>query len=161
MAKHKIHTHAREAKLPASNGMNATAEVRTFESLKVGDEASIEHTISENDIARFAELSGDYNPLHVEDAYAGTTSFGKRVVHGMFISSLISQLVGMRLPGKYALLMREFMEFKKPAFIDDTVVVTGVIIARSEATRIIELALAVTKGKEIIATGTAHVRVLK
>lgn len=141
--------------------MNDTADVRKFASLTVGDVASFEHTISGDDISRFADLSGDRNPLHVDDAYAGKTDFGKRVVHGMFIASLVSQLVGMRLPGKYALLMRESLEFKKPAFIGETVVVAGTILTKSEATKIIEVAITVTRGDVTIAAGSAHVRVLQ
>lgn len=141
--------------------MTDAAETRTFASLSVGDAASITRTIGEDDIARFSELSGDRNPLHVDDSYAGTTNFGRRVVHGMFIGSLVSQLVGMRLPGKYALLMRESLEFKNPAFIGDTIVVTGTIAAKSEATKLIELAVAVTRGETTIAIGSVHARVLQ
>ena len=136
-------------------------DVRTFESLTIGESASLEHMISENDIARFSELSGDYNPLHVDDSYATTAGFGKRVVHGFFLGSLVSQLVGMRLPGKYALLMRESLEFKKPAFIDETIVITGTIVAKSEATKIIELSINITRGGETITTGSAYARVLQ
>ncbi len=141
--------------------MSDAAEVRTFESLKIGDAASVARAIGEDDIAQFSELSGDHNPLHVDDSYAGTTSFKRRVVHGMFIGSLVSQLVGMRLPGKYALLMRESLEFKNPAFIGDAIVVAGTIVAKSEATKVIELAITVTRGETTIAIGSAHVRVLQ
>ena len=141
--------------------MTNTAEIRTFESLMVGESASIRHVISEQNVAQFADLSGDHNPLHVDDSYASGTSFGKRVVHGMFIASLVSELVGMRLPGKYALLMRESLEFKKPIFINETVNVMGTIVAKSEATRIIELAISVTRGDVSVVTGSAHVRVLQ
>ena len=137
------------------------ASVRTFESLKIGDSASLEHHITEQDIALFSELSGDYNPLHVDDSYASKAGFRKRVVHGFFLGSLVSQLIGMQLPGKYALLMRESLEFKKPVFINETVVVMGTIAAKSDATKIIELSITVTRGHDTIATGSTHVRVVQ
>ena len=141
--------------------MNNTAEVRTFESLKVGESASLLHQITEQDIGQFSRLSGDYNPLHSDDSYAREAGFASRVVHGMFIGALVSQIVGMRLPGKYALLMRESLEFKKPVFIGETLVIEGTIAAKSEATKIIELSIIVTRGGEIIVLGNVHVRVLK
>ncbi len=141
--------------------MNNTAEVRTFESLKVGESASLLHQITAEDIEQFSKLSGDYNPLHVDDSYAREAGFASRVVHGMFIGSLVSQLVGMRLPGKYALLMRESLEFKKPVFIGETLVIEGTITAKSEATKIIELSIIVMREGEIIVLGNVHVRVLK
>ena len=141
--------------------MNNTAEVRTFESLKVGESASLLHQITEQDIGQFSRLSGDYNPLHSDDSYAREAGFASLVVHGMFIGALVSQIVGMRLPGKYALLMRESLEFKKPVFIGETLVIEGTIAAKSEATKIIELSIIVTRGGEIIVLGNVHVRVLK
>src|SRR3989344_8126669 len=141
--------------------MNNAVEVREFESLTIGESASVERTIRAQDVQAFAEISGDYRPLHMDDAYALASLFRKRVVHGSFLSSLVSQLVGMKLPGKYALLMRESLEFKKPVFIGDTIVVLGTIIAKSEATRVIELAIVVRRGEEVVATGSVHASVLK
>jgi len=141
--------------------MKVATEEREFDSLRIGESALVERTIRASDVQAFAEVSGDYSPLHMDDAYATQSIFGQRVVHGGFLSSLVSQLVGMRLPGKYALLMRESLEFKKPMFIGDTIVVLGTIIAKSEATRVIELAIVVRRGEEVVATGSVHASVLK
>lgn len=134
-------------------------EDRAFDSLKVGDKASFERTISDDDVRAFADLSGDYNPLHTDDSYARTTEFGNRVVHGMFLGALVSRLVGMHLPGKRALLMKESLEFKKPVYIGDTVRIEGVVTSTSNATRIIELDVRLYAEKVLVATGQAHVRV--
>src|SRR3990167_3301720 len=104
---------------------------RTFESIAIGENASLNHTITAEDVHAFAVVSGDHNQLHVDDAYAKATSFGQRVVHGMFLGALVSQLVGMHLPGKRALLMKESLEFKKPVHIGDTVTVSGTVLAKS------------------------------
>src|ERR1700676_2055835 len=81
----------------------STARELTFPEIAVGDAFTVEHTFTETDVRVFAELSGDYSPLHVDPTYASTTEFGKCVVHGMLLASLFSRLVGMYLPGKHAL----------------------------------------------------------
>lgn len=135
------------------------ARDRAFESLTAGEKASFERTITEADIRTFAELSGDHNPLHTDDAYAATTPFGARVVHGMFIGALVSRLVGMHLPGKRALLVKESLEFKKPVHIGDTVKVEGVIARMSSAMRIIELDIRICVKDTVAAIGQVHVQV--
>jgi len=124
---------------------------KNLDDINVGDLASFERTITDDDIIKFADISGDYNPLHLDG----------KVVYGMFLGALVSRLVGMELPGKYALLFKECMEFKKPARVGDTLTVKGAVIFKSQASRIIELAIEIRKDKELLASGSAHVRVLK
>lgn len=135
------------------------AQDRAFESLTAGEKASFERTITEADTRAFAELSGDHNPLHTDDAYVAATPFGARVVHGMFLGALVSRLVGMQLPGERALLVKESLEFKKPVHIGDTVKVEGVVIRTSSATHIVELDIQIYVGDVIVATGQVHVQV--
>lgn len=137
------------------------AKERTFSSLAVGDSVTIEHTIQESDIEGFAQVSGDYNPLHTDETFAEGTEFKKRVVHGMFLGGLVSQLVGMQLPGVHALLIKETLEFKKPLFIGDTVRLLGSIVSKSEATRLIEIEISAERGTDTVAAGRVIVRVLK
>lgn len=133
---------------------------REFASIAVGESASFEHHVTADDVDTFATISGDSNPLHVDDAYAKATSFGKRVVHGMFLCALVSQLVGMHLPGKRALLMKESLEFSKPVYIGDTVSVSGTVGAKSESTRILSIDISITAGGNTVAEGAVSVRVL-
>ena len=132
---------------------------RAFASISVGEAASFEKIISEDDVRAFAVLSGDYNPLHMDDAYARSTSFGARVVHGMLLAGLVSRLIGMQLPGKRALLMKESLEFKKPVYIGDTVTVEGTLTRVSPATQIVELDIHIQVGGTLVATGNVHVQV--
>jgi acyl dehydratase len=132
-----------------------------FEDIKTGDSAAFDVTIREEDVQKFAELSGDYNPLHVDEEYAKGTDFGERIVHGMFLGALVSRLVGMELPGKRALLMKETLEFKKPAHVGDHLTVMGTVVHKSEALRLLELLLEIRTEKELLATGTVHVQVLR
>ena len=130
-----------------------------LEDIKIGDSASFERTFSEADVAAFAELIGDVNPLHMDDAYAQTTKFGKRLVHGMLVGSLFSRFVGMYLPGKHCLYLSQTLEFKQPVFIGDAVVVEGTVQSMSISTGIIRIALTIHKktGEEVV-RGIAQVQ---
>jgi len=131
-----------------------------WEDIKVGDTASFSRTITENDVNDFAKLSGDYNPLHMDENYAKTTQFGKRVVHGMFLGALISQLLGMKLIGKRCLYLSQDLQFKKPAFIGDTVKVIGEVKNKSESTHILDILIEIKKGEEILLISETKVQVL-
>ena len=140
---------------------NFAAVDRSFEALKKGDSASFERIINKGDVTAFADVSGDRNPLHMDDSYAGKTSVGKRIVHGMLLGALVSRLVGMHLPGRRALLMKETLAFKEPVAIGARVVVTGTITHTSAAVRLVEIAISITCEKTLVCSGTAHVQVLE
>ncbi len=137
------------------------AKEKIFDDINIGDSAFFERIITGDDLTKFAEISGDYNPLHLDENYAAETEFKGRVVYGMFLGALVSRLVGMELPGKNALLLKECLEFKKSARIGDKLLVKGSVVFKSQASRIIELKLKIQKGKELLASGSVHVRVLK
>ena len=92
-----------------------------YDDFKVGDTAAISKTITEADVVLFAGITGDFNPLHVNEEFAQTTQFGKRLVHGCFSSGLISAVLGMKLPGPGALYAGQNVKFVKPVFIGDTI----------------------------------------
>lgn len=137
------------------------AKEKNLEDINVGDLASFERIITGDDLTKFADISGDYNPLHLDENYAAETEFKGRVVYGMLLGALLSRLIGMELPGKKALLLKECLEFKKPAWVGDKLLVKGRVVHKSEASRIIELVIEIYNGKELLASGSAHVRVLK
>lgn len=85
-----------------------------FEDIEIGMSESFEKTVSEEDVIAYAGLSGDVNPLHMDDEFARGTRAGERVVHGMVTASLISTLVGCRLPGPGCLWMGQTIRFLKP-----------------------------------------------
>lgn len=88
---------------------------------KVGDKATFSKTVSESDIYLFAGVSGDYNPAHVNEAYAKETSFHTRIAHGMLSAGFISAVLGTKLPGPGTIYLEQSLVFKKPVFIGDTV----------------------------------------
>lgn len=135
------------------------ADDRQLDSIRIGEEASFERIISNEDVQAFADISGDYNPLHMDDEYASTTEFGRRIVHGMFLGALVSRLIGMHLPGRRALLMEESIEFKKPVHIGDTVKIEGAVMNASRSTGVMELSFKIHAGEILIASGRANILV--
>lgn len=104
--------------------MTTQAQGYFLEQLEIGMSASISKTISAEDVEQFALLSGDNNPIHLDDEYAKSTPFGRRIVHGMFSAALISAVAGTKLPGPGGVYLDQQLKFRKPIFIDDTVVAT-------------------------------------
>jgi 3-hydroxybutyryl-CoA dehydratase len=89
--------------------------------LEVGQSASFSKTISEGDVYGFAGITGDFNPVHINKVEAEKSVFGRRVVHGMLAGSLISAVLGTRLPGDGTIYLEQSLKFKHPVFFDDTV----------------------------------------
>ena len=89
--------------------------------LKVGDAATLSKTIRDEDVRAFAELTGDHNPVHLDDEYAAGTRFGRRVAHGMLAASLISAALANELPGRGTVYLSQQLQFTAPVFPGDTV----------------------------------------
>jgi len=124
----------------------------SFDEIELGMQKSFKVDISKNMLDVFGRDTGDYNPLHMSEEYASSTSFKKRVCSGMFLASFFSRLVGMYLPGKHALHMSQSLNFVNPCFIGETITVEGKVIDKSPATKIIKLETTITNesGKRII-----------
>lgn len=99
-----------------------------FEDLSVGQEASLCKTVTEADIAAFAEISGDKNPVHLDAQYAAGTIFKERIAHGMLSAAYISAVFGMKLPGPGAIYISQTLSFKAPVKIGDTVITTVKVV---------------------------------
>ena len=124
----------------------------SFDEIELGMQKSFKVDISKNMLDVFGRDTGDYNPLHMSEKYASSTSFKKRVCSGMFLASFFSRLVGMYLPGKHALHISQSLNFVNPCFIGETITVEGKVIDKSPATKIIKLETTITNesGKRII-----------
>lgn len=135
---------------------------KRFEDFSVGDHAEVEHLLTAADVERFAALTGDTNPLHVDPDFARTTSFRKPVVFGMLSASFISTIIGTKLPGTGALWTRQTLDFLQPAFVGDTLRVTARVRQKSEALRamILDIAVVNQHGQQLIA-GDATVKMLE
>ena len=97
-----------------------TYQLTTYDDLKVGQKASLTKTITEEDLSHFIAITGDINPLHIDDSFAKQTFFGQRIAHGMLSASLFSTLVGMHIPGIGGIYKSQALEFLRPVFIGDT-----------------------------------------
>ena len=93
-----------------------------FEDLELDMSASVSRTVSEADILMFAGVSGDTNPVHLDQEFAASTMFGGRIAHGMLSAGLISAVFGTRLPGPGSIYLSQTLKFKAPVKIGDTVV---------------------------------------
>lgn len=100
--------------LPPADGL-------TFEEISLGMSASLDTTVSERDILSFADITGDRNPVHLDDEYARSTPFKNRISHGMLTASYISAVFGMRLPGPGAIYVTQTLNFRRPVWIGDRI----------------------------------------
>ena len=89
--------------------------------IQVGDTATLTKKVSDGDVRTFAEISGDRNPVHLDDEFAATTFFKKRIAHGALSGALISAVLGMLRPGPGTLYLSQTMNFKAPVYIDDEI----------------------------------------
>ena len=112
-----------------------TRTAYAFEDLQVGMEASISKTVSEQDIIAFAEITGDKNPVHLDEAYAAKTMFKQRIAHGMLSAGYISAVFGMELPGPGAIYVSQTLNFKGPVRIGDNVIAKVKVIELIEGKR--------------------------
>ncbi|AZT82569.1 MaoC family dehydratase [Marinobacter sp. NP-4(2019)] len=126
-----------------------------LEDLEVGMEAFYAKTITDADVTLFAGISGDDNPVHINDEYAKTTVFKERIVHGMFSAALISAVLGTRLPGPGAIYIDQQISFKAPVHIGDTVVAKAKIVEINQERRRVKLETTCKVGDTVVAEGVA------
>lgn len=108
--------------------------------LEIGATASRSKTFTDEDVRDFARISGDHNPIHLDDAYAAETRFERRLVHGMLTASLISAAIANDLPGEGTIYLSQSLQFKAPVFIGDTVTATVEVVKFRPERRIATLA---------------------
>ena len=100
-----------------------------IEDFEPGQHVSFRKTFTDEDVRRFIEITGDSNPLHVDDEFAANTQFGRRIIHGMLAASIFSTMVGMLLPGTGAIYRSQTIRFLLPVYLGDTV--TAHFVVRS------------------------------
>jgi 3-hydroxybutyryl-CoA dehydratase len=126
--------------------------------LKIGDTATRSKVITDADIRAFAALSGDQNPLHVDEEFAATTRFGRRIAHGMLSASLISAVLANDLPGQGSIYLGQKLQFVSPVFIGDEITARVTVTAIREDKPIATLATICTNQRnEIVIKGEATV----
>src|SRR5436309_10562090 len=133
-------------------------ENRTFDEIKVGDSASLSRTLTREDVQLFAVMSGDVNPAHVDEEYARSDLFHKIVAHGMWGASLISTVLGTKLPGPGAIYLGQSLKFRRPIALGDTVTVSVRATAKDAERRRVTFDCACVNQKgEVVISGAAEV----
>jgi len=94
-----------------------------------GSTASYKRTITEADVVEFADLTGDDNPVHLDERYAHATRFGRRIVHGMLVASMVATVIGRKLPGSGAIYVSQSLRFLAPVYLGDTVTARATLTA--------------------------------
>ncbi len=135
----------------------AMLENRCYDELAVGDSASLTRTLTKADIELFAILSGDINPAHLDEAYARGTPFHKVIAHGMWGGTLISTVLGTRLPGPGTIYVGQQLSFVRPVGVGDVITVTVTVKAKRDKHMVLLDCLCTNQlGKPVI-TGEAEV----
>ncbi|MEW5733279.1 MAG: MaoC family dehydratase [Thermodesulfobacteriota bacterium] len=130
----------------------------TYDQLEVGMTESFTKTITETDVYLFAGISGDFNPMHLNEEFAKKTPFGTRIAHGALPQSLIAPVLGMKLPGLGTVAIEMSSRFLKPTFFGDTVTAWAEVVEKLEEKRWVRMELRWTNQKgQLIGVGEAIV----
>ena len=130
----------------------------SYNEISIGQQESFIIKITESMVEKFSNLSGDLNPLHMDNQFAESSSFKKRIVHGMLLASFFSQLIGMKLPGKNSLYFSQTLNFRSPCYIDDEIEVVGKVTEKSDSTQIITVSTSIfNKSKTCLIDGIAKI----
>ncbi|AXC67007.1 enoyl-CoA hydratase [Salmonella enterica subsp. diarizonae serovar 59:z10:-] len=130
----------------------------TINDMFIGQKACFEKTITESDVLLFSGISGDINPVHINDVVAKESIFGRRVAHGVLVSGLTSAVLGMQLPGEGTIYLGQDNKFRRPVYIGDTVKATCEVIELNTEKNLVRLATTTTnQNNEIVIEGIAVV----
>ena len=132
-----------------------------FEDLSEGMQANYTRVISADDIQQFADVSGDNNPVHINDEFAATTRFKKRIAHGMLSASFISTVVGTKLPGPGCIYVSQDLKFRAPVYIGDTVTTSAEILSLDARRGMVTLKTTCRVGNTDVIRGEAVMMVPK
>ena len=133
------------------------AQLLTLAELAEGLQTTVDFSVTPQQMLQFAEISGDFNPLHTDDAFARAKGFDGVVVYGALMIAKVSQLIGMRLPGRNSVWASVSLDFRKPLYVGQAAQVEGIVTAVSASTGMVELKLAVRADGKVLAKGTAEV----
>src|SRR6188472_619552 len=130
-----------------------------YEDISIGMTEMLKKTINSSDVVGFAEVTGDRNPIHLSEHFAAKTPFGTRIAHGLYTASLISAVLGTRLPGPGAIYISQTLNFRAPVKIGDTVEVTVQVTELVPERQRARLTCTCKVADEIVLDGEALVKV--
>lgn len=109
-----------------------TTKGKTLAELEIGDKVEVHYKIEDRHVRMFAEATGDCNPIHLDEDYAAASRFGRRVVHGVLLSGIVSGILGMQFPGLGTVAREMYSKFLKPVYVGDTVTVIAEVSEKTE-----------------------------
>lgn len=130
-----------------------------FKNLKIGQTLSFEHLLSTDNVQSFVELSGDTNPLHIDKKFGEESIFKKNIVHGMLLASFFSKIIGLYF-SKNIIYLGQTLEFRKPAFINDVLLVEAIVKSKSISTKIVTLNTVIKRNDDVLINGQAKFKYL-
>jgi len=134
-------------------------KTRFIEDFSVGMESTTEKTVTIEDIKRFAEVSGDFNPVHLDEEFAKKTIFKRRIAHGFLTASFISTIIASELPGPGSIYLKQSLKFLAPVYINEKILVKVRIIEINIQKSKVKLITECFKNKTLVLTGEAEILV--
>jgi acyl dehydratase len=130
-----------------------------FNELSIGQSASLVKTFSKEDVSDFAKVTGDFNPIHIDEEYSSNTRFGRCIVHGTFYSSIVGTILGTILPGLGTILVTQEHKFVKPVFVGDTLMIKLQIIELHSEKHLVTLSIECSnQNNDIVMQGVTIVK---
>ncbi|MDC3240693.1 MaoC family dehydratase [Gammaproteobacteria bacterium] len=129
-----------------------------YEDVSIGDVYTFKHIFSHQDLKNFSKLTGDENPLHLNQKFAVNSGFKSNVVYGMLSASLFSRLIGMHCPGKNALYISQTIDFRNPIYPNQELKISGTILNKYDKFRMIKLKTEILNRETICVSGIAKAR---
>ncbi|XP_038074868.1 hydroxyacyl-thioester dehydratase type 2, mitochondrial-like [Patiria miniata] len=126
---------------------------------KEGESASLTQIFSSSDVRKFADLTGDTNPIHISPEFAKNTRFGRCIVHGILVNGLISALLGTKLPGPGSIVLSQMCEFPAPLFIDEAVTAKITVLNIDRRLVTCSASCMASERKEVVLTGSVKLLV--
>ena len=130
---------------------------KTYDQIHIGDSAEFSKTFSEADIYLYAGISGDFNPAHINEAYARKTFFKTRIAHGMLSAGLISAVIGTQLPGPGSIYMQQTLSFLAPVYMGDTVTARVEVVKKIDKKKVQLKTICLNQDAVVVLEGEAVV----
>ncbi len=132
-------------------------EYADIDKIEVGMSANYAQTITDADIKSYAGISGDRNPMHMDDGYAKDSRFGARIAHGLLSAGFFSAIFGTRIPGPGCVYASQSLEFKRPVYVGDTVKAEVTVLAVDNDSRKVKFRTACYVKKRLVIDGVAEI----
>lgn len=141
----------------ACGELSVAPTMRTRERLAVGDSGSFTKTLTEEDVFHFARISGDFNPLHVDEAYAARSIFKGRIAHGILTAGIVSTVLASEIPGVGTIIVEFQIRFLKPVYFGDTITANAVVSEVASPKRVRLVVYVTNQRGEEVAQGSVLV----